>query len=90
MKKLAFLAILAVPLLFLAGCAGNIKSDVVTFHEGPLPQGETIRVVAMDESNQGSLEFEHYAGMVRNHLRKIGYNPVAADQPAQLLAKLEA
>ncbi len=89
MKKLVYSLILVPLLALLAACAGSMKSDVVTFHEGSLPQGETIRVVAMDESKQGSLEFEHYAGILRDNLRKIGYTPVEDDQPSDLVAEFD-
>ena len=80
----------AVPLLFLlGGCTPGLKSDVVTFHEGQLPKGETIRVVPADPDKRGSLEFEHYAKLIREHLRKIGYTPVAQDQPSLLLAEVD-
>ena len=80
----------AVPLLLLlGGCTPSLKSDVVTFHEGPLPKGETIRVVPADPDKRGSLEFEHYAKLIREHLRKIGYTPVEEDQPSLLLAEVD-
>lgn len=83
-------ALLALPLLLLLGaCTSSLKSDVVTFHEGPLPQGETIRVVPADPAKRGSLEFEHYAKLIREHLRKIGYTPVEQDQPSLLLAEVD-
>ena len=92
--RTTFLQILTVcvtlPLLALLGaCASSVESDVVTFHEGPLPKGETIRVVALDPTKQGSLEFQHYARLIAEHLRKIGYTPVAADQPSVLLAEVD-
>jgi len=88
--KSSFRILVLVPLLLLLGsCTSSIKSEVVTFHEGPLPQGETIRVVAVDTAKKGSLEFEHYAGMVRDNLRTIGYNPVTGDEPAELLAEMD-
>lgn len=74
--------------LTVAGCAGKLKSDVVTFHQGPLPRGETIQVVPGDPDNQRSLEFEHYAGMIREKLGRIGYTPVAPGEPAELLAEV--
>lgn len=89
MKRFFYVLIL-LPLLLVPGaCTSNLKSEVVTFHEGPLPRGETIRVLAPDSAKTGSLEFEHYAAMVRENLRKIGYNPVSGDEPADLLAELD-
>lgn len=91
MMKRSFIALplLATLLLMVAGCASRITSDVVTFHEGGLPRGETIKVVPLEESRAGSLEFQHYAGLVRDKLRQIGYTPVAANESAELIAQLD-
>jgi len=72
----------------LSGCAATLRSDVVAFHEGPLPAGESIRVVAADPALQNSLEFRNYARLIDEELRKIGYRPVTADAPAALLAEV--
>ncbi len=42
--------VLLTTLLFalLSSCGSLLRSDVVTFHEGPLPAGETIRIVAAE------------------------------------------
>jgi hypothetical protein len=62
----------------------------VTFHEGPLPNGETIRVVPLDPEKAPSLEFRSYAEIVNEELRKIGYTPVTEeDGRAQLLAEVD-
>ena len=88
--RVGLLGLLALPLLLLLGaCTTSLKSDVVTFHEGTLPKGETIRVVPADPGKRGSLEFEHYATLIREHLRKIGYTPVEQDQPSLLLAEVD-
>jgi hypothetical protein len=76
--------------LLLSGCANSLRSDVVTFHEGPLPNGETIRVVPLDPEKAPSLEFRSYAEIVNEELRKIGYTPVTEeDGRAQLLAEVD-
>jgi len=59
----------------LSSCSTFLRSNVVTFHEGPLPAGETIRVVAADPALQSSLEFRNYANLISEELRKIGYTP---------------
>lgn len=76
--------------LLLSGCTNLFQSDVVTFHEGPLPQGETIRVVASDPGKIPSLEFKSYANLVSEELRKIGYTPVMDENAdTQLLAEVD-
>lgn len=75
--------------VMLAGCTPTLKSDVVTFHENDLPKGETIRVEPVDDALRGSQEFAHYAKLVRDNLDKLGYTPVAGNQPATLIAELD-
>ena len=76
--------------LLLSGCTNLLRSDVVTFHEGPLPAGETIRVVAADPEKVPSLEFKSYANLVSEELRKIGYTPVADESvDVELLAEVD-
>lgn len=74
----------------LAGCANFLSSNVVTFHEGPLPMGESIRVEPMDASKAGSLEFRSYARLIAEQLRKLGYTPVESpDSDVQLIAEVD-
>ncbi len=89
MRRSLYLCTIFSLMSLLASCAYKMKSDVVTFHEGPLPRGETIRVEPMDDLKRGSLEFEHYAESIRSNLRKIGYTPVKSGQPAQLVAQID-
>jgi hypothetical protein len=74
--------------LWVSSCASVIRGDVVSYHDGPLPMGETIRVVAADPANQGSLEFRSYVTLVNEQLRRVGYQPTDADN-AQLLAVVD-
>lgn len=86
-----YLRILVLSLLTLSlyACAGMFRSQVVSFHEGPLPQGETIRVEPMGDATQGSQEFKHYARLIEDKLREIGYRPVAENEQAMLVAKVD-
>jgi len=75
-------------LLLVAGCTSMFRGDVVTFHEGPLPAGETIRVVASDPAKQASLEFRNYANLINEQLRRIGYEPTTSND-AELIAEVD-
>lgn len=77
--------VIATALLLLANCAQFLRSDVVSFHEGPLPQGETIRVEALDPVKGRSLEFRSYAGMIGAELGKLGYTLVEDPQASVTL-----
>lgn len=76
-------------LILVSGCASKLSSDVVSFHEGDLPDGETIAVVPLDEGKQNSLEFQHYAELIKKSLSKIGYVPVDDPLGVDLLAKVD-
>lgn len=89
MKRYLNILLIGCLLALVSGCASQLKSDVVTFHEGPLPDGETIRVVPADEDKAGSLEFEHYAQLIRQHLAEVGYEPVSDDEQARLVARVD-
>ena len=73
----------------MTSCASKLSNDVVRFHEGDLPKGETIAVQALDAEKSNSLEFEHYAKMIREHLEKIGYKPIDNADNAELIAAVD-
>lgn len=85
----SFVSLLLV--LLLGACQSPLRSDVVTFHQEPLPAGESIKVVAMDPDKAGSLEFRRYAELVNRHLEEIGYSPVpiGSDVPTELIAEID-
>lgn len=76
-------------LLTLTSCATRMANDVVSFHEGDMPNGETIAVEPVDQANSSSLEFKHYAEFIKESLQKIGYVPVDDQQAATLVAKVD-
>ena len=82
--------LLATAVLSASSCSTFLRSDVVTFHEGPLPNGERIRVQALDPDKARSLEFRRYAGLIADELSRIGYTPVdAMDAPVDLVAEFD-
>lgn len=84
-KNLAVLALLGL----VSACTPFVSSDVVTFHEEPMPAGESIRIEAVDANKQGSLEFQNYATLISEELRRIGYNPVSGPADADLIAEVD-
>ncbi len=89
MKRYGIFLLAGFLILTLGGCASRLKSDVVTFHESPMPAGETIRVEASDPDKTDSLEFGHYAELIRQQLARIGYTPVGAGEDARLVARVD-
>lgn len=81
--------LLLVSLSMLGACTPFMRGDVVTFHEGSLPAGETIRVEALDPEKGQSLEFRQYAGQINDELQNVGYQPVGPQADAQLIARLD-
>lgn len=87
-KFSGWLAAVAVMTL-VSGCTPIVSSDVVTFHDSPMPAGETIRIEALDPNKEGSLEFRNYATLIGEELRRIGYNPVEGTADADLIAEVD-
>lgn len=76
--------------LGLASCAQNIKSDVARFHQlQTVSQGASFTIVAKDAAMNGSLEFQQYAGLVRQKLVQQGYQPVNAANASDLVVALD-
>lgn len=75
--------------LLLSNCASSVRTDVVTFHEGRLPRGETIHIEPMNAFAGESLEFSHYKNLISAELRRIGYTPIKNDQQAELVARID-
>jgi hypothetical protein len=74
--------------LLVSSCTTVMRGDVVTFHDGPMPAGETIRVVAANPDIQASLEFRTYITLINEQLSRVGYKPTTDDK-AQLLAVVD-
>lgn len=82
--------LIAAALTTVAACAQYLRSDVVSFHEDELPQGETIRIEAADPAKADSLEFRSYSTMIAEQLRKLGYMPqLDPDADAVLIAEVD-
>lgn len=77
-------------LLLLASCQNSVSSDVVAFHESPMPNGETITVAPSDPAKAQSLEFRSYANLIGEQLAKLGYNYVEEpNTPSTLVAEVD-
>jgi len=87
LKRLLFTGI---ALLVLGACAlKGGQYNLVTFNEGKLPRGETISIQPVESLAPDSLEFSYYRVLMADKLRKLGYTPVASDEPATLVATVD-
>ncbi|WP_237829212.1 DUF4136 domain-containing protein [Sandaracinobacteroides sayramensis] len=77
-----FLAIAGLALL--AACAQPFEARVQSFQSMPPAQGQTFYVKPSDPQRQGSLEFAAYAGLVGTELQKLGFQPAASAESADL------
>jgi len=79
-----FAAALSVALL-LGGCQSTMTADVTQFTTAaPLPMGRTFAVAA-EPAQSGSLEFQHYAGLVGGALQDHGFKSAAPGASADLM-----
>ncbi|MEI6419755.1 MAG: DUF4136 domain-containing protein [Sphingomonadales bacterium] len=60
--------------------------EVTRFHQSPPQPGQSIAVMPAPGMPAGTLEFATYANSVVTELAKLGFKPVAAGQPADLVA----
>ncbi len=75
--------------LLINACALRTQHDLVTFHEGKLPRGETISIQPAERMTPDNLEFSYYRVLMAEQLRQLGYTPVASDEPATLVAEVD-
>ncbi len=78
-----------VALLSLGACATPFRADVSRFQSQlPAPQGQTFVVKAIDQADEGGIEFGQYASLVSAEMQKLGYVP-ASSSDADLTVKLD-
>ncbi len=78
-----------IALLALSGCATGLPTQVSRFQQLPVPNGQTFAIEAADPRNRGGIEFERYAGLVRQALAAEGYAPVPSSAGANLVVTLD-
>jgi len=71
----------------LSACTSELRTSVTRFHQLPPPARETFIVIASDEENSGSLEFQQYAAVASEELAAQGFVP-AGTARADLIVKL--
>lgn len=82
------LFIAAALFMAVAACAAPFHADVSRFRtQLPDPSGQTFAVVADDPRLAGGLEFAQYAGLVSNHLTKLGYTAVQDPSQATMIVR---
>lgn len=80
-------AVLSLALL-LAGCQSVMQADVTQFSSAaPLPAGRSF-VVSAEPTQSGSLEFQHYAGLVGGALQDHGFKAAAPGATADLVVMI--
>jgi hypothetical protein len=84
--RISLIALLA---MLMAGCAARIESNVARFHQLSPPKGETVAIVPLDQTKQGSLEFATYARQVADALATQGFRIAEPGQPADIVARLD-
>lgn len=80
-------AVLSLALL-LVGCTSTMQADVTQFSGvAPLPPGKSF-VVSAEPTQSGSLEFQHYAGLVGGALQDHGFTAAAPGANADLVVMI--
>jgi hypothetical protein len=80
-------AVLSLALL-LCGCVASMQTDVTQFTStATLPAGRSFAVAAEGDQG-GSLEFQHYAGLVGSALQDHGFKAAAPGDKADLMVTI--
>lgn len=84
-------ALVAAPfaMLALGACATPFNANVQRFQQMPVPQGQTFSVTSSDPELARGLEFREYAGLVTDHLARLGYQPAASGSAGDLVVKID-
>jgi hypothetical protein len=64
------------------------RAEVVRFHDGVAPAGQTIVVRPVDSTLTNSMEFASHAKRLSDGLAKVGFKPADADATADLVAEM--
>ncbi len=74
--------------LLLCGCTASMQADVTQFTSpAALPAGRSFAVAAEGDQS-GSLEFQHYAGLVGGALQDHGFKAAAPGEKAELMVTI--
>lgn len=87
--KRLFTLVVPAMLLMLSACATGFSAQVSRFQAMPAPQGQSFAIKPANPKNEGSLEFAHYADMVRQHLIAQGYAKSTAVSAASLIVSID-
>lgn len=80
------IAVAGLALGALAGCADTLDTHVTRFQAAlPAPAGQSFFILPQDPSQRGGIEFGEYAGVLADHLAKLGYRPADNPDSAQLV-----
>ncbi len=87
--RMANMAVAALLVFGLVGCASNFKSDVSSWHQLPPPNGESFAIIAKHPAKRTGIEVAHDAGQVSQRLQSIGYRPVRSDAQALHVVRVD-
>lgn len=84
-------ALVAAPfaMLTLGACATPFQANVQRFQQMPVPQGQSFVVTSSDPELARGLEFRHYAGLVTDHMTRLGYRPATEGSAGDLVVKID-
>ena len=83
MKRWLYTFIAAAGLL-LSGCASVIESNVTSFHAWSPADNDKAYAFAPAPAQENDLEYQNYAGLIRQELQFLGFTEAAQPKQAQL------
>ena len=85
LSKQIFTITAPIAMLTVAGCSTGLSTKVSRFNAMPAPAGQSFTIQPVNASQQGSLEFSQYAGLVARYLAGQGYAQAASPSSATLV-----
>lgn len=87
-NKLAAAVLLGASAMTLSACATGFPAKVSRYQAMPAPQGQTFFVLASRPDQQGTLEFNRFAGQVAQAMQAQGYQPAASPEAATMVVRM--
>ncbi|HEX9174401.1 MAG TPA: DUF4136 domain-containing protein [Telluria sp.] len=86
MKRKLTMAVAALSVVLLSGCATTIRSNVTTFHQWPAQMEDKSYVLEAPPPQDDTLELRSYQNLVRRQLAQLGFREAGNGRPNLLVS----
>jgi hypothetical protein len=86
MKRKLTMAVGALSVVLLSGCASTIRSNVTTFHQWPAQMADKSYVLEAPAPQDDTLELRSYQDLLRRQLAQLGFRDAGSGPPNLLVS----